>query len=185
MIILRKRIAGVTEPALRGFAARARKAAGLSGEFNVLITSSDEIRDLNRRFRRRDKPTDVLSFPSAMPGEAGDIAISADIACENGCQFGHGALTELKILMLHGMLHLAGLNHETDDGAMARKEQCLRESLGLHEGLIERAHSSPNKTAVKKTAAKKTLKPAARKSSARKSPAPTKATAGSQKGLKR
>jgi probable rRNA maturation factor len=69
---------------------------------------------------------------------AGDIAISADMALKSGREFGHGQLTELKILILHGMLHLSGMDHETDDGQMARRERRLRRELGLPEGLIER-----------------------------------------------
>ena len=130
---------GVSQAALSRFAARARRAAKLTGEVSILITGSDEIRALNRQFRRKDKPTDVLSFPSEAPGIAGDIAISAEIAHENGERLGHGTLTELKILMLHGVLHLAGFDHETDDGKMARKEAALRRELGLQDGLIERA----------------------------------------------
>jgi probable rRNA maturation factor len=99
------------------------------------------MRELNRRFRAKDKPTDVLSFPAAdVPGcgIAGDIAISAQIASENARSLGHKAATELKILVLHGLLHLAGFNHETDNGKMARKERKLRRELKLPDGLIER-----------------------------------------------
>lgn len=137
------------------FAARARRAVGLEGELNILITGDDDMRDLNRRFRRKDKPTDVLSFPSALPGAAGDIAISGDIARRNGEDLGHGAGTELKVLILHGLLHLAGFDHEIDKGKMARKERRLREQLGLHEGLIER---SGKKVSAKRNAAMKKAK---------------------------
>lgn len=138
MIILRKSEDGVSETALSRFLARARKATRLKGEIAVLITGNREVRALNRRFRKKDKPTDVISFPSMMDGVAGDIAISLDIARRNGKELGHGTTPELKILMLHGMLHLAGMDHETDDGKMARREQRLRRELGLPTGLIER-----------------------------------------------
>lgn len=128
----------VSEAALARFAARARRAAGLRGEVAVLVTANREIQKMNKTFRKKDKPTDVLSFPSEAAGIAGDIAISADIARSNGRELGHGALTELKILILHGMLHLAGFDHETDNGEMARREQKLRRELGLPPGLIER-----------------------------------------------
>lgn len=97
--------------------------------------------ELNRRFRKQSKPTDVLSFPSAEPGLAGDIAISADIAAANAAELGHSVETELKVLMLHGMLHLAGYDHEIDDGEMQARESKLRTRLKLPVGLIERAHN--------------------------------------------
>src|SRR3954447_3091878 len=142
MVILKEKLGGITHAALARFAARARKAAALRGEVNVLVTSSEELRDLNRRFRKKDKATDVLSFPSAIDGFGGDIAISADIARENGESLGHGLGMELKILILHGVLHLAGFDHETDAGEMARKEMRLRSQLGLNKGLIERTQNS-------------------------------------------
>ncbi|MGE5109906.1 MAG: rRNA maturation RNase YbeY [Acidobacteriaceae bacterium] len=134
---------------LSRFAVRARQAAGLRGEVTVLVTGNGEIRRLNREFRKKDKPTDVISFPSEAEGIAGDIAISADIAALNGRALGHGALAELKILILHGMLHLAGFDHETDDGAMARREAVLRKKLGLPLGLIERSNGIGQAKAAK------------------------------------
>src|SRR3954468_3408526 len=150
MVILKKRFGSITQAALSRFAAKARKAAGLRGEINVLVTSSEELRELNRRFRKKNKATDVLSFPSAIDSFGGDIAISADIARENGESLGHGLGMELKILILHGVLHLAGLDHESDQGEMARKEQRIRSQLGLNKGLIERSQKSPTATASKR-----------------------------------
>jgi len=124
------------------FAARVQRALGFGGEVNVRITSSRELQKLNRRFRKTDKPTDVLSFPSAMPKLAGDIAISANIAAANAADIGHSTEIELKILILHGLLHLAGYNHEADDGDMQARETKLRQQLGLPTGLIERTNSS-------------------------------------------
>jgi len=107
----------------------------------VLVTSSRELQGLNHRFRGKNKPTDVLSFP-AMPGLmrgfAGDVAISAEIAAHNARQLGHTAAEEIRILTLHAVLHLAGYDHEQDNGEMERKEVRLRKSLGLPVGLIER-----------------------------------------------
>lgn len=134
---------------LSRFAACARQAAGLRGEVTVLVTNNGEIRRLNREFRKKDKATDVISFPSEADGIAGDIAISADIAGANGRKLGHGTLAELKILILHGMLHLAGFDHETDDGAMARREGALRKKLGLPLGLIERSNGIGRAKAAK------------------------------------
>ena len=141
MIIIRKAAPGVSERALARFAQRARQAAGLRGQVNVVLTSSRDIRALNRRFRGKDKPTDVLSFPP-VPVVAdrfsGDIVISTDIACRNARLYQHAPAQELKILILHGMLHLAGYDHESDRGEMARQEQRLRRELGLSNGLIRR-----------------------------------------------
>jgi len=125
--------------ALGHFAKRARQAAGVRGEPAVLLTSSAEMRRLNRDFRGKDRPTDVLSFP-ADPPLGGDIAISVEIARENGRRLRHGLLKELEVLVLHGMLHLAGHDHERDEGEMAALEARLKRKLGLADGLIERAH---------------------------------------------
>lgn len=143
MIILRKPVDDASEVALSRFAARARRAAGVSGEVAVMITGNREIQRLNKTFRRKDKPTDVISFPSEAEGIAGDIAISLDIARANGRQLGHGTLTELKVLILHGILHLAGMDHERDNGQMARREERLRLQLGLPNSLIERTQRPP------------------------------------------
>ncbi len=150
LIILKKSEEGVSEQALARFAAAARRAVKLRGEVAVLITSSREIQKLNRVFRKKDKPTDVLSFPSDAPGVAGDIAISLDVARTNGRKLGHGTKKELQVLILHGMLHLAGMDHEADNGEMARKENSLRKKLHLPLGLIERTIS----THAKRKAAK-------------------------------
>ena len=140
MVILRKRVSGLSEAMLSRFVARASRAARLQGTVNVLVTSSQELRALNRRFRKKDKTTDVLSFPPMFDqGFAGDIAISADIAARNAKQLGHSAAEEVKILVLHGALHLAGYDHESDKGEMARVERRLRKTLALPSGLIERS----------------------------------------------
>jgi probable rRNA maturation factor len=141
MVILRKHVPGLSQTTLERFAQKAKKTVGLRGKVNLLVTSSRELRSLNSRFRGKDMPTDVLSFPpiTNLPEDfSGDIAISADIAAANAKLLGHSAEEELKILVLHGMLHLAGYDHERDHGTMARKEQRLRRSLGLPVGLIER-----------------------------------------------
>jgi probable rRNA maturation factor len=128
---------------LLAFAERARSAAKLRGTVTMLITSSEKLRALNRSFRGKDKPTDVLSFPTEnrkLSGHSGDIAISAEIALDNAKRYGHLPADEIKILILHGMLHLAGYDHETDDGKMARLESRLRKSLQLPASLIDRTH---------------------------------------------
>lgn len=143
VIIFRKRIAGLSPSTLERFVRRARKAICLRDPVNVLITNSRELRSLNRQFRGTDKATDVLSFPQPpvvrREGRlAGDVAISVDIARENSKRLGHTIAEEIKILALHGMLHLAGFDHEKDHGEMAREEMRLRRYLRLETGLIER-----------------------------------------------
>lgn len=141
LVIFEENLEGASETSLARFLAAARRLLGMRGRVNVVVTTNRTMRELNRRFRAKDKPTDVLSFPAAdVPGcgIAGDIAISAQIASENARSLGHKAATELKILVLHGLLHLAGFNHETDNGKMARKERKLRRELKLPDGLIER-----------------------------------------------
>lgn len=140
----------VRERALSLFAAKAQRVLRLKGEVNVRITSNRELQELNRRFRKKNKPTDVLSFPSAVPKLAGDIAISADIAAANAAEIGHSTETELKVLILHGLLHLAGYDHETDAGDMQARETNLRQQLGLPVGLIERANSARRRAAPSK-----------------------------------
>jgi len=136
---LTRNLKGVSPRALERFAGRARRSAGLRGKVQILITSNRALRTLNRQFRKKDKATDVLSFPPA-PGvdHSGDIAISAEIAAQQARMLGHSLAQELKVLMLHGMLHLAGYDHESDKGEMARKEERLRRQLGLSTGLIQR-----------------------------------------------
>jgi len=139
-------VAGLSQVSLSRFLSRAVRAVGLRGRVNVLVTTKSEVTALNRRFRGKDKDTDVLSFPamSGLPVElSGDIAISADIAARNAKRIGHAAKDEVKILVLHGVLHLAGYDHEQDRGTMARKELRLRKELGLPAGLIERTAAEP------------------------------------------
>lgn len=141
MVIFQKRVLGLTELTLNRFVARARRAAGLEGTVNVLLTTNSEMKSLNRRFRGKDKPTDVLSFaaePDAQKEFAGEIAISAEIAAQNARALGHSPAEEIKILVLHGVLHLRGYDHECDNGQMARREKHLRAQLRLPLGLIER-----------------------------------------------
>jgi probable rRNA maturation factor len=147
LIILHKKIAGLSEPSLARFILRARRAAKLKERVNLLLTGDGEMRSLNFRFRRKNTATDVLSFPADFPrlgkrALAGEIAISVDIASDNATRFGHPADLEVKILALHGILHLAGFDHERDNGQMARKEVALRRKLGLPSSLTERGASN-------------------------------------------
>jgi len=142
MIVIRKPVAGVSAAALSRFVTRAQRSAGLRGSVDVLLAGSGDLRVLNRRFRGKNHATDVLSFPagdSPRNGFAGDIAISVDIAKQNAKRLGHAPAEEIKILCLHGLLHLAGFDHERDQGQMAKKELSLRRRLGLVSGLTERS----------------------------------------------
>jgi probable rRNA maturation factor len=140
MIIIRGRVAGVSDITLARFVTRVRKTIPLRGLVNVVVTTNSEMKRLNGQFRGKDEPTDVLSFPGGVTGGlAGEIAISHEIAKENAGQLGHSITEEIKILILHGMLHLAGYDHEDDNGKMARREHHLRKALRLPDALIERS----------------------------------------------
>jgi probable rRNA maturation factor len=132
---------------LRRFLMRAKSEIGLRGEVNVLVTSNNQMRALNRKFRRRNKPTDVLSFPVVgSNGIAGDIAISGQIAKQQARRLGHSLEQELKVLLLHGLLHLSGYDHEKDEGEMARAEMKLRAKFRLPDSLTERGRSRKPRT---------------------------------------
>jgi probable rRNA maturation factor len=114
---------------------------------SVALVSDRRVRALNREYRRKNAVTDVLSFPSHQsPATShrllGDIVIARGVASRQARAAGHSELTELKVLALHGLLHLLGYDHETDAGRMQRVEQRLRRTGGLRTGLIERAHGS-------------------------------------------
>jgi probable rRNA maturation factor len=131
---------------LARFLTRAQTSVRLRGQVTVLLTSDAAMRDLNARFRGKNQPTDVLSFRSehfvrGTENVAGDVAISVETAQRQSAEQGHPLATEIKVLMLHGLLHLAGHDHETDAGEMRRRERSLRERLGLPVGLIERTAS--------------------------------------------
>jgi len=122
---------------------------GLHGVVSIALVSDARIRLLNRRFRGKDRVTDVLSFPAGpragrgLPAGIrpflGDIVIAEAVARRQARAAGHDVSTELRLLALHGLLHLLGYDHERDHGEMRRVEQRLRRKGGLREGLIERA----------------------------------------------
>jgi probable rRNA maturation factor len=128
---------------LTAFVRGACAAISLQGEVSILLTTDAALREMNRIYRRKDKPTDVLSFAATgLPGGpvlAGDLAISLDTAGRQAQEFGHALLLEVKVLLLHGLLHLAGFDHEQDTGQMARRERALRAKFDLPIGLIQRA----------------------------------------------
>jgi probable rRNA maturation factor len=105
----------------------------------VAVVSDARVRALNRSYRGKNRTTDVLSFPTSSPSPfLGDIVIARGVARRQARAAGHGERTEWRVLALHGLLHLLGYDHESDDGAMARVEARLRRKGGLPGGLIER-----------------------------------------------
>ena len=109
--------------------------------FTCLITNDKELRKLNNTFLGHDYATDVLSFPSQEKGDLGELAISAERASAQAREFGHTLSDEIRILMLHGILHLTGLDHEKDRGKMARAERKWRAEFGLPDTLIARTRA--------------------------------------------
>jgi probable rRNA maturation factor len=112
--------------------------AKAKGDLSVAIVSDRRMRALNRQFRGKDAVTDVLSFSSGDRGFLGDIVIASGLATKQAKAAGHTVTTEVRVLALHGLLHLLGYDHEADGGKMARAEMRLRKKAGLKEGLIER-----------------------------------------------
>ncbi len=145
----------VNERALAVFAAKAQRAVGLTGAVTIFITTSAELRELNRRYRHKDEATDVLSFETTTARGTciGELAISAEIAAATGAVLGHATETELRILILHGLLHLAGYDHDSDHGEMRARESELRLQLNLPVGLIERTHAKRRLRKANRTAA--------------------------------
>ena len=126
----------------RAFAQRLQAEVTRGRPFTCLITGETELQRLNREFRKHDYPTDVLSFPSRQTlGFLGDIAISFPHARRQAAEYGHAIGQEIEILMLHGVLHLIGMDHETDSGQMARAEKKWRAVFGLPRGVIARVQS--------------------------------------------
>lgn len=123
---------------LRGYFDDVVRRVARGRRITCLITGDADLRRWNRQFHHKDYATDVLSFPSDGGGE---IAISADRAAQQAAEHGHRVADEIRILMLHGVLHLTGMDHETDSGEMERAELRWRRKLGLPVGLIERATS--------------------------------------------
>jgi len=131
-LLFRHRSRRVRRTPLREFLGEVARKLSKGRAITCLITTDAELRRLNREFRGNNYATDVLSFP---PDE---MAISLDRASAQAKELGHSLDEELRILMLHGLLHLAGMDHETDSGEMRRAETRWRKKLGLPCGLIER-----------------------------------------------
>lgn len=142
LLLFQSRAVKLDRDWLRGFAERLRTEVAGRAAFTALLTSDRRLRQLNRDFLGKDEPTDVLSFPSPAPGGfLGEMAISVPRAREQAAAQGHSTETEIAILLLHGLLHLLGHDHEADRGAMRRLETRWRRRLGLPAGLIERTRA--------------------------------------------
>jgi len=130
VLLNRQRRRPVRPARLRRLLAAAAQSLGVSGEVSLVLTRDPAVRALNARYRGKDKPTDVLSFPGP-GGEAGlgDIVVSVDTAERNARRQGRTLQRELDVLALHGFLHVLGYDHETDDGTMDRLERRLRRKL--------------------------------------------------------
>jgi len=150
--------------AVKRFARKLQREIAGGRAFHTLIAGDAELRQMNRAFRGKDYATDVLSFPLAgiesggpkaarrycngggtsvkgLDQNLGDLAISIGRARAQARQFGHSVEEEVRILMLHGLLHLLGMDHESDSGRMARAERRWRLKLGLPNGVIDRVAS--------------------------------------------
>lgn len=124
---------------LREFAGLLKERVASGRSFFCLLTDDRELRRLNREFLGKDYPTDVLAFPEPGPDDfVGELVISVERAAEQAVEYGHSVEQEIRILMLHGVLHLLGMDHEKDRGRMARTEIRWRKQLGLPAGLVER-----------------------------------------------
>ena len=150
VLVADERGRAVAAPGLAAWLRRVAPARA-RGVVSVALVSDQRVRVLNRTYRRKDYATDVLSFPNAsspshpqslIPNPfLGDIVIARGVARRQARQARHSEQTELRVLALHGLLHLLGYDHERDHGRMRRIERRLRRKGGLHEGLIERAGS--------------------------------------------
>jgi probable rRNA maturation factor len=153
VILDRQRQVAVRLEPLREFERRLRRALRLGRRhFTVCLIDDAAMEQMNRRFRGKARPTDVLSFPWNDAGSRplmkrgsdpmrhflGDIAISVETARRNARLEGHSLRNEIRWLILHGVLHLLGYNHETDGGAMTAREWALREELGLNRREVRR-----------------------------------------------
>ena len=135
--------AGFDRDQLESFARTLRDRITGGRDFHCRITGDAELRRLNREFLGNDYATDVLSFPDESSDDSiGDLAISRQRGDAQARHFGHSLTEELQLLMLHGVLHLMGMDHERDRGEMERVEASWREKLGLPVSLTERSRAN-------------------------------------------
>jgi probable rRNA maturation factor len=131
-VVNRQRRVKVDAQAWTDFAAKALEVIGKTGASATIAFVSDKsIQKLNKQFRGVDKATDVLSFPADEPDNLGDVAVSVETAARQAKQNGLTFDGEIAQLILHGLLHLSGYDHETDNGEMNRLELRLRNKLGV------------------------------------------------------
>lgn len=142
IVIFKRVTAALRRGGIRRFARDLSVQVAGGRSFCCLITSDRELRRLNLQFRGKDAATDVLSFPAPEDASLGDIAVSAESAARQAAEFGHDSESEIRILMLHGVLHLLGQDHESDRGVMRRNEIRWRKHFALPVGLIERTRKS-------------------------------------------
>jgi probable rRNA maturation factor len=159
---------GLSASGLARFLRAAQKLVGLEGEVQVLLADDATLKRLNRTFRGKNKATDVLSFPAGPttvffgepdgPVMAGDLAISLETAARQAAEFGHSLRDEVRVLLLHGVLHLAGFDHEVDAGEMAAREAELRKKLRLETSLIARVSGSAALAAKRARTARRSIR---------------------------
>lgn len=141
----RQRKVRFDEDSVQAFISLAWKDLASEWSFGIVISNDRNVRNANRTYRKLDRPTDVLSFPTGdgmahtrLDGYLGDLLISADRAAKQAKQYEHSVTDEIKILVLHGLLHLIGFDHEEDGGEMREFETVLRRKYRLPCGLIDR-----------------------------------------------
>lgn len=140
LITYRRKPATLDLAGLESFAETLRDRVARGTPFHCRVTNDAELHALNQQFLGKDYPTDVLSFPSE-----GDIAISLQRARAQAKQWNHSAEDEIRVLLLHGVLHLQGMDHERDNGEMKRAEARWRRKLGLPNSLVARVTSRVTK----------------------------------------
>lgn len=137
----RQRKVSFDEDAIRTFLGRLADDVAEGGGFSVVISSDRALREANRRYRNVPRTTDVLSFPDGEDRYWGDLLISAARAERQAARYGHSVEQEIQVLALHGMLHLRGYDHESDQGEMQAAEERFRRRYGLAQGLTARGAS--------------------------------------------
>lgn len=138
----RQRDAGFDEEPIRTFLALLHRDLARGSTFSVVVSSDEDVRRANLRFRGVGSTTDVLSFPDGEDGYLGDVLISASQAARQAAEHGHSLETEINTLALHGLLHLSGFDHQSDEGEMREAEERLRRAYGLPTGLIARVRGA-------------------------------------------
>jgi probable rRNA maturation factor len=138
IVLVAHEVEGIAEGWVEAELTRALEAAGLTGaEVSVVLTDDERIRAINLAWRGKDSATDVLSFPQDDPRVLGDIVVSLDTARRAADELGHDLLAEVRVLLVHGLCHLLGYDHQTDEEAAEMRELEARLLDGV--GLVARA----------------------------------------------